>query len=327
MTYQKSLVTTLALLILLFSCASNDKPKRELIVPEGEPEWLYSPQSGCDKTAELCASGEGANFEASDLNAKKSLASIFETKIHSNFEFSKHTLSSSDVVDIKESVSNKINEQVDVILKGVYIKERFKKNGIKFSLSAINKIKGSNVLKDEINRVDDEISHFLIQRNRMFLKKMIVLYNLRSSLNAKFIILNDHGISSAVKLSTINSIKFSGNGGTKVQLVADSKIPRLLKKKFEQLMTEIGYKIISTDSVDYTLNISYSRKEEYLNVKGFKKYSFEINVESNDGKGKRLGGYIINLVAGGRTEKDAFAKVRTKIIQKFEKNIINLNLR
>ena len=75
--------------------------------------------------------------------------------------------------------------------------------------SSVSKIKGSNVIKDEINRVDDEISHFLIQRNRMFLKKMIVLYNLRSSLNAKFIILNDHGISSAVKLSTINSINFS----------------------------------------------------------------------------------------------------------------------
>lgn len=310
----------------MFSCASN-KAQRKVIVPEGEPVWLYSPQSGCDESAELCASGEGANFSESDVNAKKSLASIFETKINSNFEFSKHSFTSSEIVEIKESVSNKINEQVDVILKGAYIKERFKKDGIKFSLSAINKLKGGKVLRDEIIRIDDEISHFFIQKNRMYLKKMIVMFNLRSSLNSKLIILSDSGVSSQIKLSQINSIKFSANGGSKVKLVTDKKIPKLLEKKFEQLMTEIGYKITKGKMVDYILSISYARKEEYLNVKGFKKYSFEINVESSDEAGKRLGGYIINLVAGGRTEKDAFAKVRKEIISKFENNIISLNLR
>ena len=70
----------MTIVVLLIGCSSNST-KRSVIVPEGEPEWLYSPQSGCDEKNEICASGEGINFNQSDSHARKSLASIFETKI------------------------------------------------------------------------------------------------------------------------------------------------------------------------------------------------------------------------------------------------------
>lgn len=315
------------LLMLISSCASNQKAPRKVIVPEGEPEWLYSPQSGCEESKEICASGEGVNFKQSDSHAMKSLASIFSTKISSKFEFTKHDFSDSEVSEMSEMISNKIDEDVSEILKASYIKERFSKDDISFSWAAIDKTKSSAVLRQEIERIDDEINHFFSQRNRLYLKKLNVLYHQRQLLNEKLIILDGVGKNAPVNISQINMIKFKSTGGSKIKVKALNDIPKLLLKKVEETLTDVGYKIVPKDDVNYFINLSYQEKEEYLNVKGFKRWAFELNIESKGSAGKRLGGYIINIVADGRTKKDAFSKVRNKIVEEFEENLEKLNLK
>ena len=109
-------------------------------------------------------------------------------------------------------------------------------------------------------------------------------------------------------------IKFKSKGGTKVKVNALNKVPELFVKKVEGLLTDIGYKINAKNDNNYILNISYKEKEEYLNVPGFKKWAFEINVESKNNAGKRLGGYLISVVSDGRTKKDAFSKILKKVL-------------
>lgn len=317
---------SLSLIILMVSCSSSKTAKREVIVPEGEPEWLYSPSSGCDKNKEICTSGEGTNFKSSDANARKSLASIFETKINSSFRFTKHNFSDSEVVEMSEMVSNKIDEDVTGILKASYIKERFKKDDLAFSWAAIDKQKSSKVLRAELKRLDDEISHFFNQRNRLYLKKLNVLYYQRELLNEKLVILGGSGVSSSVSLAQINMIKFKSKGGAKIGIKTLTNVPELIVKKTEAILTDVGYKIIKKNDINYLVQLTYIEKEEYLNVPGFKKWTFELGIESKSNAGKKLGGMVINVISNGRTKKDAFAKVRNKIVKEFEDNLEKLNL-
>jgi len=325
MSYIRNILM-LILASLLMACA-NTKTQRKVITPDGEPEWLYSPQSGCIEEKEICASGEGTNFKQSDSHAKKSLASIFETKINSSFQFTKFNFSDSEVSEMTEMVSNKIDEDVVGILKASYIKERFKKDDLMFSLAAIDKDKSGTILKQEIARIDDEINHYFIQRNRLFLKKLNVLYHQRELLNEKLVIINGSGINSPVALSQINMIKLKSDGGEKIKVISLNPVPELFIKKIEGILTDIGYKLNRENDNNFLLNIAYKEKEEYLNVPGFKKWSFEINIESKSNNGKRLGGYIISVVSDGRTKKDAYAKIRDKVIEEFEKNLDKLNLK
>jgi hypothetical protein len=312
------------LILLLIGCSSS-KTTNSVITPEIEPSWLYSPQDGCSEN-ELCASGEGSVFAESDANSKKSLASIFETKINAEFNFTKHSFSNAELVEMREYINTEINEQVQGILKGVSIKERFKKDGLSFSLAFLNKKTVSQILKAELGRMDNKLMHFYNMRNRLFLKKMNVLFNQRNVLNEKLIIVETKGRSIPITFSHINAIKYKSIGGEKITIRVLNSMPKYILKKIEEQLSDIGYKIV-TKKNDYFLNLSYKRVEEYLKVKGFKKYTFTINVETKNNIGKKLGSFSVIDVVNGRNEKDAFLKAKEKLLEQFESKFEKLNFK
>lgn len=317
--------TLVILSLIIISCSSGGK--RKLNVPEGEPQWLYSPSSNCDQAKEICASGEGMSFSESDLHATKALASIFQTSIDAKFKFTKHSFSDNDISEMSEMVQNRVDENVKGILKASSIKERFERNEIKFSLAVLDKEKSSKVLAAEIKKINDQIKHYYSLKSRLYIKKLNILFNERELLNEKYIIMQNSRISSPVKFNDIAMLKFNSTGGERIKLNFSSEIPSLIKKKIEQSLTEVGYKIERKTNNDYQLDIKFKEKEEYLNVPGFKKYLFEISIKSKGKSGKRLGGHVISLVSDGRSKDDAFAKVREKIIKEFENNLEKLNLK
>jgi hypothetical protein len=312
------------LMLFIIGCSTKNKT-RTVIVPSGEPTWLYSPQDGCSEE-ELCASSEGRKFIESDANAKKSLASIFETKINAEFNFTKNSFSNEEIIEMREFVNSEVNEQVEGILKGASIKERFKKDGLKFSLAYLNKITVKKLISNEISRIDNELMHFYNMKNRLFLKKMNLLYNQRNILNEKMIIVASSGMQSPINFSQINSLKYKSIGGSKVTIKALNNVPAFLLKKVEELLSDLGYKLVSTKN-DYYLNLSYKKKEEYLNVKGFKKYTFTINVDTKNNIGKKLGSFSVTAVENGRNKKDAFLKAKTKLLNEFEVKLEKLNFK
>tara|TARA_Y100000768_G_scaffold388765_1_gene386951 strand:- start:31524 stop:32489 length:966 start_codon:yes stop_codon:yes gene_type:complete len=310
-------------MILLVGCSQS--AKRKVIVPEGEPEWLYSPQSGCEEDKYICASGEGSRFSESDMNAKKALASIFETSIHSKFKFTKHSFSDDEITEMSEMVQSKVDEDVAGVLKASTIKERFKKNQIRFSLAALDKSKSSQVLKQELSHIDSQLKHYYSLQNRLYSKKLNVLFNQRELLSEKLTILTEKPSKSPVSFSQIAMLKFKSRGGESIQIEYKSNPPSLLGKKIEEILTDVGYKLNQKNS-EYVLLLNYKIKEEYLNVKGFKKFLFELDIESKSSDRKRLGGISITKVANGRNQKDAFAKIRNDLIEEFENNLEKLNL-
>lgn len=292
---------------------------------EVDEVWMYEPQKGCSHN-ELCASGEGKNQEEADANALKSLASIFATKINAEFKYSKKSLDNAQVSELKEYIVDEVNVQVDELLKAVVITKRLKKDGVLFSLAALDKASAGEVLRQEITRLDDEIQHYYNLRNRVYMKRLIEIYNKREMLNEKLIIINTQGIPRALTFSQINGLKYDKRAPKKVFMAMDSSVPKVLEMKTQTALTDIGFEIASKEETDFELRGSYKAKQEFLNVKGFKKYTFEYFLESRNTRGQKIGGVTLNYTSHGRNEKDAFLKVRKQLLQDIDSNLDKLNL-
>jgi len=182
------------------------------------------------------------------------------------------------------------------------------------------------MLHQKKKNIDNKLDYFYSKKNRMYLKKLNVLYNLRAQIREKLTLLDIKTSRSRVTLSQINLLKFKSSGGSLVKLRIKDSMPRLLEKKIEELFLELGYKIKKATPFDYIVEVEYKIKEEYLNVEGFKKYSYSVNFESKNKNGKRLGGYIINTAANGKTQKNSFFKVQNEMLKNIEDNITKLNL-
>jgi hypothetical protein len=304
---------------------SSTKDKRKVIVPEGEAVWIYSPESGCDKD-ELCAVGEGSSLAQADAKSKQSLASIFETKIQSSLKFSKHSFSGEEIEEMQEYINSDVSEKVDGVLKGAIIKERFQKEKIFFSLVSLDKNKAAQLISNELKHVDDQLNHFYSFKSRIYIKKLNVLFNKRLLLAEKMTILKDSASNSPISFKQIEELKLNSMGGTKIVIKTTNEPPRFINKKVKEIFSELGYKLVKKGN-DYFINMDYKVTEEYLNVKGFKKFSYTLAIESRSNIGKKLGNFIITVTESGRNEVDAFTKSKSKLIEKFENNIEKLNLK
>ncbi len=320
----KCLMLVMAL-IGLVSCSSTSH-KREVIVPEGEPEWIYAPANGC-KANELCASGNGETQKDADISAKKNLSAIFETKINSKYIFSQNSFSDREINEMQEEVKGNIVETVSGVLKGSEILERFKKDKEHYSLAAIDKEKSQKLFTQEIQKLDSELIHFYSFKSRVYIKKLNVIWNKREILNEKLLIVATKGINSPVSFTEINNLKFKAKGPNRIYVRAASEVPSVVKKKIENVLTDVGYKITKADKAVYKISLDYKDKEEYINVRGFQKYTYSLSIEAKDSEGKIVGTHSVLETSTGRTKKDAFLKVRGKIINDFQTNIDKLNLK
>ncbi len=317
---------------LLVGCATS---KKKVDGAKGEvdaeksidvPEWAYAPQDHCSKARYICASAEGSSFNASDLNAKNSLASIFETKIKSKFEVEQHDYSSDEMSAMMERVHDYVVESVDLVLKGAFIKDRYNKDNLFFSLAALDKVKATKILRREIGALDDQLEFLYKEGKKSSILRMHMLFDQREMLNQKYTILTNSVLPTAFSFSKINSLKYSKNKLNRVRVKPVNTVPRTILKWMESLFTGLGYKVLKDSDVDYLVKIKYFAKEEYMKVRGFKKYNFSIIAEAKNNAGEKIGVSTSSIISTGRNKQDAFLRIKEKLQDKFKEDISKLNL-
>jgi len=317
-------------LIGFIGCATkNNKSDTSPVSTEIKemPEWIHSIDEACDNETEICASSEGSSSINSDLNAKNSLASIFQTKIKSNLTLEKYGFTAPEAEAIAERVSNTVTESVNVLLKATYIKERFSKDGLYFSLAVLDKDKVKKSLRLEINALDDQIEFIHAKGLKSSLIKLHILFNKRQALNDKYVIVSGSSLPTSMSFSKISSLKYSKSNLNKLAFKLIGDVPRIITKKIEAMFSEMGYKIVSTGKQDYGIRIKYKMNDEYLNVKGFKKFLVLLSLEAKLVGGSKLGTYTAQVTALGRNKQDAFLKIKDQIIQDIRNNIDKLNIK
>lgn len=323
----------LLLIVLAFivSCSSNQKKSKQGGLEYDEeknidvPAWVYSINDECDTNIYLCASSEGESSLKADLNAKKALASILEVRITASSEVKKFGLTSIESKGLTEKVSFETKEEVDIVLKGAQILKRFKKDKSFYSYAVLEKRPAQKIIKSKLEALDDKIESLYSQKKRVFVNRLLVLLAQRDALAQELILLDGKYKSAPISFEQIYTLKNSKLANSSIHIDVKNEAPTNLIQKIEEELTSMGF-ILTRSQAKNRVEISFETDEEYLNVKGFKKYSFILNMKSYDSKSRRLGVLSVKKITTGRSERDAINSVIKQIINEIKINLEKLNI-
>jgi hypothetical protein len=312
------------ILLLLCSC-SHFKSKPELSdSSEAAPAWLYAPYESCVEESELCATGEAKTYAQSDLQARNNLASIFEVKVQS--ELTVQTSSTQTFPwqgAVRQEVQQSLQESVNQVLETVQIKKHFKQKGLSYSLASLDRAKASELLGGRLTRIDDELEILWAKRSRTNLRKIVRLYLEREKLAERYSIAS--GNPRPAKM-TYKDIMHWRESRPKVEnlTLRIGQAPDWMSEKIKELLTESGFKIVSGDAPK-AISLNVDSIKEFLNVEGFEKYTFTMNMTSyeNGEKNKVL---AASETVTGRSQADALLKVKAFFNDYIEQHLSDLHL-
>jgi LPP20 lipoprotein len=314
----------LLMLLLLSSCALF-QPKPELSETAKEtPSWVYSPYNECNEQAELCATGEAKTLAQADAQARNNLASIFEVNVKS--EFNAQTTSTQTFPwqgAVREEVRHSLEESVHQILETVQIKKRAKDKGLTYSLASLDRIKSAELIGSRLSKLDDELNTLWSKRSRTNLRKIVRLYLERDKLNERYSIVSGSPRPSRM---TYEDIMQWRQTRPRIEALAlrVGQAPEWMTEKLKELLTEAGFRIVRGDA-EKVISLNVDSIKEYLNVQGFEKYTFTLNLTSFD-KGEKNKVLTISETVTGRTQADALLKVKSYFNEYIEQHLSDLHL-
>lgn len=313
------------LFLLLLSGCTLFKPGPHLSENSKEtPGWVYAPYEECNEASELCATGEAKSYTQADAEARKNLASIFEVKIKSELNVETSGAQSFPwQTSVKEEVRSSLQESVDQILEVVQIKKRFKHNGLSYSLASLDRNKASELIGERLSKVDAELNTLWERKSRTNLRKIVRLYFEREKLNERYSIVSGNPRPPRMSYREIVEWRQS-RPKTEPLALRVGQAPAWMTEKLKELLTEAGFKIVK-GNVSKAISLNVDSIKEYLNVEGFEKYTFTLNMTSfeNGEKNKVL---TASETVTGRSQADALLKVKTFFNRYIEQHLADLQL-
>jgi hypothetical protein len=321
----KNILIRAALPLILISSCSQLKPRPELSDNDQETAgWIYAPYEACIEVTELCATGESKTFAQADIEARNNLASIFEVKVQSEM-----TVQSSATQifpwqgAVREEVQKSLKESVDQILETVQIKKRHKTKGLSYSLASLDRAKASELLGGRLTKIDDELETLWARRSRTNLRRIVRLYLEREKLNERYSIVS--GTSRSSKMTYKDIIAWRETRPRLENLAFRvGQAPDWMSEKIKELLTEAGFRIVKGDA-EKAVSLNVDSIKEFLNVEGFEKYTFTMNLTSfEDGEKNKV--LAASETVTGRSQADALLKVKSFFNDYIEQHLSDLHL-
>lgn len=313
------------LFLLLLSSCSFFQPNSELSETSKEfPRWIYAPYEACTEESELCATGEGKNGGEADAQARNNLASIFEIKVQSDFTV--QTSSSQSFPwqgAVRQEVQQSLKESVDQILETVQIKNRYRQKGLTHSLASLDRSRASEILGNRLTKIDDELKVLWDKRSRTNLRKIVRLYLEREKLNERYSIASGQGRPSRMTYKEIMAWRETRPRVENIALRI-GQAPEWMSEKLKELLTEAGFRIVKANT-SKAISLNVDSIKEHLNVEGFEKYTFTMNMTSyEDGEKNKI--LAASETVTGRTQADALLKVKAFFNEYIEQHLSDLHL-
>jgi hypothetical protein len=310
---------------LLTGCALAPEKKPEAQATSIEiPKWVNAPYEACQEESELCATGEGNNAREADAQARLNLASIFEVKIQSDMTVSSAASSGSAWhANVREDVQQSIQESVHEILETVQVKKYFRKDQRTHALASLDRSKVSELLLGRLNKIDDELKQLWSNRQRTNFRMIMRLFLEREKLNERYSIVSGQGRPQPVRYEEI--VRWRDTRMKSEPLVLRiGQAPDWMSQKIKELLTESGFKLVRGDA-SKVLSMNVDSIKEFLNVEGFEKYTFTLNITSfENGEKKKV--LSASETVTGRSQSDALLKVKTYFNEYIEQNLSKLQL-
>lgn len=312
-------------ILLLLSGCSVFKTSPELSDSSKEtPGWIYAPYEACSEANELCATGEAKTSRNADAQARNNLASIFEVKIKSDFHVETSSSQSFPWQSaVKEEVHHSLQQSVDQVLETVQIKKRYKHQGLSYSLASLDRSKASELLLGRLTKIDDELNTLWEKKSRTNLRRIVRLYLEREKLGERYSLVS--GAPHPARM-TYKDIMEWRQSRPQVEPLAlrIGQAPEWMTEKLKELLTEAGFKIVKGDA-SKAVSVNVDSIKEFLNVEGFEKYTFTLNMTSFS-KGEKNKVLTASETVTGRSQADALLKVKSFFNNYIEQHLADLQL-
>ena len=273
---------------------------------EEAPKWITDKSLAC-KSNELCAVGSGSSMTLAQSVARAELAKIFENNISSQFQSELSSYNN----DTQESVSEQVNEVTNVILEGVDIKKVYEGEVDYFALAVINKNKAARKVKEEIDKIDAEVSHLFSKDSGGALTQIDGLYLKRESLNQRHHLLKGIFVTAPVDYKQLlkKKEKVLGRYLLYVSVKDSSDIDNSsdLRKIVEQQLNSSGYKIApkKTNKVTNLIQGEFVSEKLYLKVRGFVRYKFSMSLKAKNAESNETGSIYFTTDCNARSFEQA----------------------
>ncbi|HLW56313.1 MAG TPA: hypothetical protein VKY27_02955, partial [Bacteriovoracaceae bacterium] len=271
------------------------------------------------------ATGEGPNFSTSGQEARSNLASIFKVHVSSSLQSSITEENSLHQMEMKvrAEATRSLQTSVDEVLESVQIKKRFQKDGVFYSLAKLDRHAATAILNNRIDKIDQELLSYWNRKQRTLVRKMLRLSLERSSIEEKLAILTPVFRPAPISYQQILDWSLSFKNKVPVSLKV-GHAPKWLTSKLSSLLNEVGYKIEKGEAKNL-VSVNVTSIKEYLNVSGFEKYTFTMNIQ-NIQKGQKVGHLTKSETVVGRNQEDALLKIKNSFVEYLEDQLYTLNL-
>lgn len=283
-----------------------------------KPSWLTNVNSACEKKF-LCAVGMGESRVLAEANAKANISKMFQVKVSSSF-------SSTEVNEGGESLISSfedIKEETQMELEGVTHPESFSDDQYYYSLAKVKKSNLRRGLDKEMNDLAQEIQALKgsEKTGSVFeIEDKMIKWRL---LRARYRFLTGIDKSDPISISEIARMKKEKTSDVIVHLYIEgkNKETKELNSYVGGLLTHMGFDITKgkmwKKESTHLLAGSLREKEEFFNVKGFKKYSYTLTLDAQDRRRVRSGSLHLDTTQTGRSPEQS----RAKALAYFKKQI------
>jgi len=323
------------LIILLNACSSfgpeHSVSKKSTVAEVKLPAWVTSPMDICREKEEFCGVGEGKSLSSADLQARKSLAQIFEIQIKSKMKTS--SIASEDLQnrDSDEWFHQEIQESTNLMLQATKIIKRHSHNGAYFSLASLDRRAMAKETRAQIEDLDHKLQTLLRGKKRLGVFKLESLYREREKLNRRyqFISGRSRGVVSVVNYKQIQESKshFSANPKKVFLDIGSDYKNREFQTFVTKVFTDRYFRVLSSAArAAYKVKASLVGTKQHMNVKGFEKYKFSLQVISKNQKNEKLGSIEHRYTQMGRSKRQAYNEALPELKKYLEEHIDELNL-
>ncbi len=289
------------------------------------PKWMVDPQLGCKKH-ELCVVGVGPGLNMATSDARASIAKVFKTKIEAKFS---QSMSSDNSGNDDISLSENINESSNETIEGIEIKEVYEGDQDIFVHAVLDKRKYASIIKKDIKRIDEKMKTYFKEDTASSINQVKSLLPSREKLARKYEFLTGRSVKSDITFEQIMKKRRDAMSGIVLLLQIvdrEGEIKSLVKES----LLGMGYRIVNTkgkmNDMSWTHMVSgdFSHMKISMNVEGWEKYKFILNLVATKKAGVSSGMITFSETIMSRSLEDANVKVRAKVVEYLRSNIGDL---
>jgi hypothetical protein len=218
------------------------------------------------------------------------------------------------------TVSQEVDEAIEavtnnIMVKGVEIKYRYDGDSTVFVLASLHKKNAANLIASEIKNLEEKLQVFVKSKKRAQFRTALKTYQTRERLNNHYELLNGTRFPKTVSFDQIYQLRQSKNASDQLIFVDISSSDSTHNETSKEVENAVIQSLVSsnfraTTSLDKKADLrvlgKFNAEPQFLNVDGFVKYRFILNLYAETMDGEKRGALSVSHEQVGRDKKQTY---------------------